>query len=91
MPKTLRVTTSADEIADRASRGEDISAYFTNKFTVVCPAVHADAALPPAMVRKLDAHAAETGLSRQAVIKKLLSQALDGVTVRPSARKRRDR
>ena len=28
---------SADEIAEKASRGEDVSAYFTNKFTVVQP------------------------------------------------------
>ena len=29
---------TADEIAEMATRGEDISAYFTNKFTVVKPA-----------------------------------------------------
>jgi hypothetical protein len=34
MPGTIP---SADEIAEKASRGEDISAYFTNKFTVVRP------------------------------------------------------
>ena len=28
---------SPDKIADKASRGEDVSAYFTNKFTVVRP------------------------------------------------------
>jgi hypothetical protein len=28
---------SADEIAEKASRGENISAYFSNKFTVVKP------------------------------------------------------
>jgi hypothetical protein len=28
---------TADEIAERASRGEDVSAYFANKFTVVRP------------------------------------------------------
>ena len=37
MPKTLRKTPTADEIAERASRGEDVSAYFTNQFTVVRP------------------------------------------------------
>ena len=30
MPKTPRTTPSADEIAEKASRGEDVSAYFTN-------------------------------------------------------------
>jgi hypothetical protein len=31
---TPRRAPSADEIAEMASRGEDVSAYFTNKFTV---------------------------------------------------------
>jgi hypothetical protein len=91
MPRTLKPTASADEIADRASRGEDVSAYFTNKFTVVRPPVRLDAGLPPAMLRRLDAHAVQAGVSRQAVIKKLLRQALDRITVRSSARKRRAR
>jgi hypothetical protein len=89
MPKTLKPTATADEIADRASRGEDVSAYFTNRFTVVRPPVRIDAGLPPGMLRKLDAHAMRAGVSRQEVIKKLLRQALDNVTVRPSPRKRR--
>jgi hypothetical protein len=37
MPKTSRTIPAADEIAEMASRGEDVSAYFTNKFTVVRP------------------------------------------------------
>lgn len=37
MPKMSRTKPTADEIAAMASRGEDISAYFTNKFTVVKP------------------------------------------------------
>jgi hypothetical protein len=37
MPKTSENTPGADEIAEMASRGEDISAHFTNKFTVVRP------------------------------------------------------
>jgi hypothetical protein len=35
MPKTSKTTPSADEIAEKASRGEDVSPYFTNRFTVV--------------------------------------------------------
>ena len=35
MPKTSKRKISADEIAEKASRGEDVSEYFTNKFTVV--------------------------------------------------------
>jgi hypothetical protein len=31
MSRTFKKAASADEIADMASRGEDVSAYFTNK------------------------------------------------------------
>jgi hypothetical protein len=37
MPKTLKLNVPADKIAKKATRGEDISAYFTNKFLVVKP------------------------------------------------------
>jgi hypothetical protein len=37
MAGTLKSKPTADDIADKASRGEDVSAYFTNKFTVVRP------------------------------------------------------
>jgi hypothetical protein len=37
MSKISRARPTAEEIADKATRGEDISAYFTNKFTVVRP------------------------------------------------------
>ena len=35
MPKTSKTIATVDEIAERAARGEDVSASFTNKFTVV--------------------------------------------------------
>ncbi len=34
-PKTSKKIRRADEIAEMASRGEDISVYFSHKFTVV--------------------------------------------------------
>ncbi len=37
MPETFRPTKTADEIAEMAARGEDVSAYFTNDFMVVRP------------------------------------------------------
>jgi hypothetical protein len=37
MPKTSRTKRTADEIADMATRGENVSACFTNKFVVVRP------------------------------------------------------
>jgi len=36
---------TAEEIAEMATRGEDISAYFTNEFTVVTPARRVNAGL----------------------------------------------
>jgi hypothetical protein len=77
MPKTPKITLSADEIAERASRGEDVSAYFTNKFTVVKPVHRVNVDLTPGMLRKLDERAARLNVSRQAVIKTLLDRALE--------------
>jgi len=77
MPKTPRKTPTADEIADRASRGEDISSYFTNKFTVVRPVRRVNVDLTQGMLRDLDARAARLNISRQAVIKTLLGRALN--------------
>ena len=91
MPRTSRsrATPTADEIAKMASRGEDISACFTNKFTVVRPVQRINVDLTQAMLRELDARAARLNISREAVIKTLLRQALDRNRVsRASPRKR---
>ena len=77
MPKTSRKATSADEIAEIASRGEDVSRYFTNKFTVVRPIRRVNVDLTEGMLRDLDAQAAKLNISRQAVIKTLLGRALN--------------
>ena len=76
MPKTSKPRISADEIAERASRGENISAYFTNKFTVVRPIHRVNVDLTQGMLRDLDHRAARLNVSRQAVIKTLLERAL---------------
>ena len=85
MPTTSKRTPTADEIADLASGGVDVSAYFTNKFTVVRPVRRVNVDLTQGMLRELDARAAHLNVSRQAVIKTLLRQALDE---RPGARTR---
>jgi hypothetical protein len=77
MPKTSKSKLSADEIADMASRGEDISAHFTNKFTVVRPVRRVNVDLTQGMLRDLDERAARLNISRQAVIKTLLGRALN--------------
>jgi metal-responsive CopG/Arc/MetJ family transcriptional regulator len=60
-----------------ASRGEDISGYFTNKFTVVRPVRRVNVDLTQGMLRELDERAARLNVSRQAVIKTLLGRALN--------------
>jgi hypothetical protein len=68
---------TADEVADMADRGEDISRFFTRKGKMMPPIqrVNVDLALP--MLHELDEEARQLNISRQAVIKTLLRQALD--------------
>jgi hypothetical protein len=79
MPRTVerKVPPSADEIAEMASRGENISRFFTNKGQMMPPIqrVNVDLTLP--MLKELDDEARELNISRQAVIKTLLRHALD--------------
>jgi len=79
MPKTLESPKplTADEIADLADKGEDISRFFTKKGKMMPPIqrVNVDFALP--MLQELDNAARELNVSRQAVIKTLLRHALD--------------
>jgi hypothetical protein len=77
MPRTSRKSRTAEEIAEMASRGENISSYFTNRFSVVRPVRRVNIDLTEGMIRKLDAQAARLNISRQAVIKTLLARALD--------------
>jgi hypothetical protein len=76
MPRMSKKTPTADEIAERATRGEDVSTYFTNKFTVVRPVRRVNVDLTQGMLRELDERAARLNISRQAVIKTLLGRAL---------------
>ena len=68
----------AEEIAERADRGEDISAHFTNQFKVVRPAVQrVNVDFTGPMLKELDREAEALNISRQAVIKTMLREALD--------------
>ena len=82
MPATFesKKPPTADEIGEMADRGEDVSRFFTRKGSMMPPIlpiqrVNVDFALP--MLEELDRQAAELNVSRQAVIKTLLRQALD--------------
>lgn len=77
MSKTPRSRTSAEEIAERATRGEDVSAFFTNKFTVVKPIYRVNVDFTQGMLRQLDERAARLNVSRQAIIKTLLERAME--------------
>jgi hypothetical protein len=88
MPKTQESPQPppADEIAEMADKGEDIPRFFTRKGKMMPPIrrVNVDFALP--MLQELDEEARQLNISRQAVIKTLLRQALDRSYL---ARKRR--
>jgi len=86
--KSKRTKLTVDEIAELASRGEDVSAYFTNEFTVVRPVRRVNVDLTEGMLRELDARAARLNISRQAVIKTLLAQALSAKSARRGAHRR---
>ena len=77
MPNKSKPSPTADEIAEMATRGEDVSKFFTNRFTVVRPVRRVNVDLTQGMLRELDERAAKLNVSRQAVIKTLLRQAMD--------------
>ncbi len=76
MPITFRPTKTADEIAEMAAGGGDVSAYFTNEFTVVRPVREVKIDLTHGMLLQLDSMASRVNVSRQALIKTLLGKAL---------------
>ena len=76
MRKIAKTSPTVDEIAEMATRGEDVSRFFTNQFAVVRPVRRVNVDLTHGMLRDLDAKAAKLNISRQAVIKTLLDQAL---------------
>lgn len=89
MPKVSRTKPTADEIAEMAARGKDVSAYFTNKFTVVKPVRRVNVDLTQGMLRELDERAARLNISRQAVIKTLLGRALNDERASRTASKKK--
>jgi hypothetical protein len=68
---------SADELADKAERGEDVSRFFTNEGRLVRPARRVNVDFREDMVLELDELAMQLNVSRQAVIKTLVRQGLD--------------
>ena len=62
-----------EEIAERAQRGEDVSAHFTGKYTVK-QRVNID--FPLALLRQIDAQCQRVGVTRQAWIKMVCAEYL---------------
>lgn len=68
---------SADAIARMADKGQDVSPYFTGKGQMVRPIQRVNVDLTASMLDELDRAAKDLNISRQAVIKTLVRQALD--------------
>lgn len=79
MKKTRKSKKSvtAESIAKRAQRGEDVSKFFTNAGRMIAPIQRVNVDLTQEMLQELDSAAKELNVSRQAVIKIFVRQALN--------------
>jgi hypothetical protein len=80
-------TASAESIAKMADRGEDVSPFFTNRGKMMQPIQRVNVDFTASMLQELDQTAAELNVSRQAVIKAFVRQALDQHHLAQGARK----
>jgi hypothetical protein len=68
---------TAEEIARLADEGKDISRFFSNSGRMMNPIQRVNVDFTSPMLEELDRAAKELNISRQAVIKTLVRQALD--------------
>jgi hypothetical protein len=68
---------SAEQIARMADKGESVAAFFKREGRMVQPIQRVNVDLTASMLAELDQAAADLNISRQAVIKTLVRQALD--------------
>ena len=68
---------SAEAIAQLADQGRDVSRFFRGQGRMVQPIQRVNVDVTAAMLEELDRAAEELNVSRQAVIKTLVRQALD--------------
>lgn len=80
-------TPSAESIARMADRAEDVSRFFTNKGKMNQPVQRVNVDFTASMLSELDQAAGELNVSRQAVIKTFIRQALDQHYLARRARK----
>ena len=87
-----RKPVTAEVIARLADEGRDVSRFFTNTGRMMGPIQRVNVDLASGMLEELDKAAKELNISRQAVIKTLIRQALDQQYLarrnRPSAKRR---
>ncbi|HWZ44046.1 MAG TPA: hypothetical protein VNW97_11245 [Candidatus Saccharimonadales bacterium] len=72
-----RKPVSAEAIAVRADRGQDVSSFFTNAGQMMKPVQRVNVDFTSSMLKELDIAAKDLNISRQALIKTLVRQALD--------------
>ena len=79
MKKTRKSTqpVSADAIARLADQGKDVTQFFKGQGRMVQPIQRVNVDVTTAMLEELDQAAQDLNVSRQAVIKTLVRQALD--------------
>jgi len=79
MNKTRRTRKPApvETIARLADQGKDVSQFFTDAGRMMGPIQRVNVELAAGMLEELDRTAKELNISRQAVIKTLIRQALD--------------
>jgi hypothetical protein len=75
--RKTRKPVSAEAIARLADQGRDVSRFFTNAGRMMGPIQRVNVDLAAGMLEELDRAAKELNISRQAVIKTLIRQALD--------------
>jgi hypothetical protein len=78
---------SAETIAKLADQGRDVSRYFTNQGKIMLPIQRVNVDFTADMLNELDRAAKNLNISRQAVIKAFLRQALNEHYVAQQARR----
>lgn len=68
---------SAESIARLADKGQNVSRFFSNKGRMMRPIQRVNVDFSAPLLEELDRAANELNISRQAVIKSLIRQALD--------------
>jgi ribbon-helix-helix CopG family protein len=86
--RTKKKHLSAHAIARLADNGKDVSGFFTNSGKMRRPIQRVNVDFTASMLEELEAAAKELNISRQAVIKTMIRQALDQRQTARASRRR---